>query len=88
MTNGSKLEQLFKRTASQPSGDCPLPEPERGAPIIEDPHMLDIKKQPADFNYDIKTTQEENEGFIAAVEKLARIDPEVAEWWKENKTKV
>jgi hypothetical protein len=53
------LDTLFKNTANIPHGDCPLPEPGRGAPTIESVQHIDVGKQPPRYDYDFKINEDE-----------------------------
>jgi hypothetical protein len=70
MSDGSKsLEIAFNETVARPSGNCPLPEPGRGAPHFEHPQTVRIEKQPTDYDYDKKDNKAESERFIALVQE-------------------
>lgn len=66
----SRLETIFQKTAKSESGSCPLPEPGRGAPVIEHPAHMRIKEQPEQFRYDKPYQKAEKEGFLARLKAL------------------
>jgi hypothetical protein len=48
----ANLDKIFSNTAKGPSGNCPLPEPSRGAPTIEHVDHMRVARQPPGYNYD------------------------------------
>ena len=65
------LENIFRTTFRLPHGDCPLPEPGRGAPVIEHPGMLRIHKK-TKKSPDVVTEKEERRRFQKEVFKELR----------------
>lgn len=66
------LDRLFSRTQARTSGDCPLPEPGRGVDGIDEPGLLSIRRQPADYDYDTTTNLGEAERFNQELERMVR----------------
>ncbi len=63
----SQLEKIFQVTAVGPVGECPLPEPGRDAPVIENPELLSIEDQPINFDYDGVDNKAERKRFAEMV---------------------
>lgn len=63
------LEIEFQTSVSAPEGPCPLAEPGRGAPLIEQPDLISIQKQPIEFNYDIAIKNSERKRFLGVVQE-------------------
>lgn len=61
------LQRIFQETAARSAGDCPLPEPGRGAPVIEHTKLLTIKPQPEGYDYDLNGNREETERFLKSL---------------------
>lgn len=57
------LDRIFNHTAEGEAGNCPLPEPGRGAPTIEQPGHLRIKNQPEGYDYDRQPNAKEAARF-------------------------
>lgn len=58
------LTREFERAAQAPPGDCPLPEPGRGAPAIEQVGLISIRQQPDKFDYDAEGNKAEQVRFV------------------------
>ena len=73
----TELEKLFDETKQMPAGDCPLPEPGRGAPLIEHVELISVEVQPINFDpsfsYDKDANQKEKERFEAVVRKSLEV---------------
>ncbi len=59
-------------TYAAPAGDCPLPEPGRGAPAIEHTNLLRQKKQPENYNYDKELRVKEIQRFNKNLKRLVQ----------------
>jgi hypothetical protein len=63
------LEKMFADTARMPEGTCPLPEPGRGAPVIEEPHLLEVLPTEGE-SPDEKDNNAERQRFEELLNKL------------------
>lgn len=84
MPNKTSLERQFQKAKTAPPGDCPLPEPGRGAPAIEHPSLTHTRPQPDGYDYDQTPNGQEQQRFIKNLLEQAKADPQVKKWAKDN----
>lgn len=66
------LEKIFADAARMPEGLCPLPEPGRGAPAIEEPELMDILPMEGE-SPDEWANKEEQSRFEQTINKLLKL---------------
>lgn len=66
------LEKVFVESFNMPSGSCPLPEPGKGAPVIEQPELLDVLPMEGE-SPDEWVNKEERLRFEEMINKLLKL---------------